>query len=55
MMPSFQSAESPTYLMLIMLLAKMPGVARGDHRTKCVSLVAISLSQNTETRNCWPA
>jgi hypothetical protein len=28
--------------------------ARVDHRTKCVSLVAISLSQNFETRNCWP-
>jgi hypothetical protein len=28
----------------------MPGVARVDHRTKCVSLVAISLSQNFETR-----
>jgi hypothetical protein len=27
----------------------MPGVARVDHRTKCVSLVAISLSQNFET------
>jgi hypothetical protein len=36
-------------------LAEMPGVARVDHRTKCVSLVAISLSQNFETRNCWPA
>jgi hypothetical protein len=32
-------------------LAEMPGVARVDHRTKCVSLVAIS--QNFETRNCW--
>jgi hypothetical protein len=31
----------------------MPGVARVDHRTKCVSMVAISLSQNFETRNCW--
>jgi hypothetical protein len=31
----------------------MPGVARVDHRTKCVSLVAITLSQNFETRN-WP-
>jgi hypothetical protein len=36
-------------------LAEMPGVARVDHRTKCVSLVAISLSQNFETRNCWSA
>jgi hypothetical protein len=36
-------------------IAEMPGVARVDHRTKCVSLVAISLSQNFETRNCWPA
>jgi hypothetical protein len=34
-------------------LAEMPDVARVDHRTKCVSLVAISLSQNFETRN-WP-
>jgi hypothetical protein len=32
------------------LLAEMPGVARVDHRAKCVSLVAISLSQNFETR-----
>jgi hypothetical protein len=39
----------------IILLAEMPGVARVDHRTKCVSLVAISLSPNFETRNCWPA
>jgi hypothetical protein len=31
----------------------MPGIARVDHRTKCVSLVAISLSQNFETCN-WP-
>jgi hypothetical protein len=38
--------------MLYCLLAEMPGVARVDHRTKCVSLVAISLSQNFETRNC---
>jgi hypothetical protein len=36
-------------------LAEIPGVARVGHRTKCVSLVAISLSQNFETRNCWPA
>jgi hypothetical protein len=34
-----------------MKLAEMPGVARVDHRTKCVSLVAISLSQNFETRS----
>jgi hypothetical protein len=34
-------------------LAEMPGIARVDHRTKCISLVAISLSQNFETRN-WP-
>jgi hypothetical protein len=27
-------------------LAEIPGVARADHRTKGVSLVAISLSQN---------
>jgi hypothetical protein len=33
----------------------MPGVARVDHRTKCVSLVAISLSQNFETRKCISA
>jgi hypothetical protein len=26
------------------VLAEMPGVARVDHRTKCVSLVAISLT-----------
>jgi hypothetical protein len=36
-------------------LAEMPGVTRVDHRTKCVSLVVISLSQNFETRNCWPS
>jgi hypothetical protein len=36
-------------------LAEMPGVARVDHRNKGVSLVAISLSHNFETRNCWPA
>jgi hypothetical protein len=29
----------------------MPGVARVDHRTKCVSLVTISLSQNFESSN----
>jgi hypothetical protein len=29
----------------------MPGVARVDHRTKCVFLVAISLSQNFESSN----
>jgi hypothetical protein len=34
-----------------LILAEIPGVARVDHRTKCVSLVAISLSQNFETRN----
>jgi hypothetical protein len=33
------------------ILAEMPGVARVDHRTKCVSLVAISLSQNFESSN----
>jgi hypothetical protein len=38
----------------IYILAEILGVARVDHRTKCVSLVAISLSQNFETRNCWP-
>jgi hypothetical protein len=27
-------------------LAEIPGVARVDHKTKCVSLVAISLSHN---------
>jgi hypothetical protein len=42
-------------VIFIIKLAEMPGVARVDHRTKCVSLVAISLSQNFETRNCWPA
>jgi hypothetical protein len=40
---------------IINKLAEMPGVARVDHRTKCVSLVAISLSQTFETHNCWPA
>jgi hypothetical protein len=33
-----------------LVLAEMPSVAQVDHRTKCVSLVAISLSQNFETR-----
>jgi hypothetical protein len=40
---------------LYSILAEIPGVARVDHRTKCVSLVAISLIQNFEARNCWPA
>jgi hypothetical protein len=35
-------------------LAEIPGVARVDHRTKCVSMVAISLSQIFATPNCWP-
>jgi hypothetical protein len=35
-------------------LAETPGVARVDHRTKCVSFVALSLS-HFETLNCWPA
>jgi hypothetical protein len=41
-------------VMFYFSLAEMPGVARVDHRTKCVSLVAISVSQNFETHNCWP-
>jgi hypothetical protein len=38
---------------LYKVLAEMPGVAQVDHRTKSISLVANSLSQNFETRNCW--
>jgi hypothetical protein len=37
------------------VLAEIPGVARVDHRTKCVSMVAISLSHIFVNTNCWPA
>jgi hypothetical protein len=51
-----RSSINRSYIILKYLsLAEMPGVAQVDHRTKCVSLVAISLSQNFETRICWPA
>jgi hypothetical protein len=39
----------------IVSLAEIPGVGRVDHRTKCVSMVAISLSHIFVTTNCWPA
>jgi hypothetical protein len=37
------------------ILAEIPGVARVDHRTKCIFMVAISLSHILFTTNCWPA
>jgi hypothetical protein len=48
---NYKKAKICYPLLFYYKLAEMPGVARVDHRTKCVSLVAISLSQNFETRN----
>jgi hypothetical protein len=44
-----------TNLLVYNKLAEISGVARVDHRTKCVSMVAISLSHIFVTTNFCPA